>query len=66
MSVLDKVHVRALIAEDEAPARDSLRAYLATTPWIDVVAEAVDGRTALADPSGAACRGLVSQRADRW
>jgi two-component system LytT family response regulator len=40
--------VRALIAEDEAPARDSLRDYLAETPWIEVVAEAVDGRSALA------------------
>lgn len=40
--------VRALIAEDEAPARDNLREYLTETPWIDVVAEAVDGRSALA------------------
>jgi two-component system LytT family response regulator len=40
--------IRALIAEDEAPARESLREYLAETPWIDVVAEAVDGRSALA------------------
>lgn len=40
--------VRALIAEDEAPARDNLREYLAETPWIDVVAEAIDGRSALA------------------
>ena len=48
MSAPDRVHVRALIAEDEAPARDSLRAYLGATPWIEVVAEAVDGRSALA------------------
>jgi two-component system, LytTR family, response regulator len=40
--------VRALIAEDEAPARESLREYLAEAPWIEVVAEAVDGRSALA------------------
>lgn len=40
--------VRALIAEDEAPARDSLREYLADTPWIEIVGEAVDGRSALA------------------
>jgi len=48
VSALDRLHVRALIAEDEAPARDSLRAYLGATPWIEVVAEAVDGRSALA------------------
>ena len=40
--------IRALVAEDEAPARDSLREYLAATPWIEIVAEAADGRTALA------------------
>jgi two-component system LytT family response regulator len=40
--------VRALIAEDEAPARDSLREYLAETPWIEVVGEAVDGLSAVA------------------
>jgi two-component system LytT family response regulator len=40
--------VRALIAEDEAPARESLREYLAEMPWIEVVAEAGDGRSALA------------------
>jgi two-component system LytT family response regulator len=45
---LDRGSVRALIAEDEAPARESLRAYLAAAPWIEVVAEAVDGRSALA------------------
>ncbi len=39
--------IRALIAEDEASARDSLREYLAATPWIEVVGEAVDGRSAL-------------------
>jgi len=39
--------VRALIAEDEAPARDNLREYLAETPWIEVVGEAVDGRSAV-------------------
>jgi two-component system LytT family response regulator len=40
--------VRALIAEDEAPARESLREYLDEIPWIEVVAEAGDGRSALA------------------
>jgi len=42
------LRVRALIAEDEAPASDTLRDYLAQTPWIEVVAEAVDGVSALA------------------
>ena len=42
-----EARVRALIAEDEAPARDGLRAYLAGTPWIEVVAEAVDGLSAV-------------------
>jgi two-component system, LytTR family, response regulator len=40
--------VRALIAEDEPAARDNLREYLEDAPWIDVVAEAADGRSALA------------------
>lgn len=40
--------IRALIAEDEAPARENLREYLSEAPGIEVVAEAVDGRTALA------------------
>jgi len=40
--------VRALIAEDEPAARENLREYLEDAPWIDVVAEAADGRTALA------------------
>ena len=40
--------VRTLIAEDEAPARDSLREYVEEVPWIEIVAEAADGRTALA------------------
>jgi two-component system LytT family response regulator len=40
--------VRALIAEDEASARESLREYLGETPWIEVVAEAGDGLSALA------------------
>ena len=42
------VRARALIAEDEAPARESLREYLAASPAVEIVAEAVDGRTALA------------------
>jgi two-component system LytT family response regulator len=41
-------HVRALIAEDEAPARESLREYLGATPWIEIAGEAVDGKSALA------------------
>ena len=40
--------IRALIAEDEAPARQSLREYLAQTRGVEVVGEAVDGRSALA------------------
>lgn len=40
--------IRALIAEDEAPARDSLREYLAETGVVTVVGEAVDGCSALA------------------
>ena len=40
--------VRALIAEDEAPARESLREYLGATPWIEIAGEAVDGKSALA------------------
>jgi two-component system LytT family response regulator len=42
------VRPRALIAEDEAPARESLREYLSADGRVDIVAEAVDGRTALA------------------
>jgi len=40
--------IRALVAEDEAPARESLRDYLAEVPWIELVAEAADGKTAVA------------------
>jgi two-component system LytT family response regulator len=40
--------VRALIAEDEAPARENLLDYLKDAPWVEIVAEAIDGRTALA------------------
>jgi two-component system LytT family response regulator len=39
--------MRALIAEDEAPARESLTAWLAETPGIEVVGIAADGRSAL-------------------
>ncbi|PYQ53899.1 MAG: DNA-binding response regulator [Acidobacteria bacterium] len=39
--------VRALIVEDEAPARLSLREYLADAPWVAVVGEAPDGGEAL-------------------
>ena len=45
---MSAVRARALIAEDEAPARESLREYLAASPAVEIVAEAVDGRTALA------------------
>jgi two-component system LytT family response regulator len=45
---MSAVRARALIAEDEAPARESLREYLAAAPAVEIVAEAVDGRTALA------------------
>ncbi|HEY2940053.1 MAG TPA: LytTR family DNA-binding domain-containing protein [Gaiellaceae bacterium] len=40
--------LRALIAEDEAPARENLVAWLAEEPGIEVVGVAVDGRSALA------------------
>ncbi len=39
---------RTLIAEDEAPARETLREHLAADRRIEIVAEAVDGRSALA------------------
>ena len=45
---MSAVRARALIAEDEAPARESLREYLSASPAIELVAEAVDGRSALA------------------
>ena len=40
--------LRALVAEDEAPARESLVAWLAEDGAIDVVGVAVDGKSALA------------------
>jgi two-component system LytT family response regulator len=45
---LNPPRIRAILAEDEAPARESLREYLAEIPGIEVVAEAVDGQSALA------------------
>ena len=39
--------VRAVIVEDEAPARANLREYLAAADWVEVVGEAGDGRAAL-------------------
>lgn len=39
--------VRALVVEDEAPARQNLREYLAATPWVEVMGEAADGAEAL-------------------
>jgi two-component system LytT family response regulator len=40
--------VRALIAEDEPHARQSLREYLDEASWVEVVGEAADGRQAVA------------------
>jgi two-component system, LytTR family, response regulator len=40
-------NLRALIVEDEAPARQNLREYLADVPWVSVVGEARDGVEAL-------------------
>ena len=40
--------VRALIAEDESVARETLRDYLGSASWIEVVGEAVDGASAVA------------------
>jgi two-component system, LytTR family, response regulator len=40
--------IRALLAEDEAPARESLSEYLGQMPGIEIVGEAVDGKSALA------------------
>lgn len=45
---MTEARIRALIAEDEAPARESLREYLAGVPWIELVGEAADGKTAVA------------------
>jgi two-component system LytT family response regulator len=42
------VVIRALIADDEAPARRKLRALLAREPGFEVVAEAADGAEAVA------------------
>lgn len=39
--------VRALIVEDEAPARDNLREYVAEAPWVVIVGEARDGAEGL-------------------
>ena len=39
--------VRAVIVEDEAPARANLREYLAAAEWVHVVGEARDGPAAL-------------------
>ena len=39
--------VRALIVDDEAPARERLRAMLAPHEWLEVVGEAADGEQAL-------------------
>ena len=41
--------MRILIADDEAPARDRMRAMLAQVPGCEVVGESADGRAALAD-----------------
>lgn len=47
---MDKI--RVLIADDHALFREGLRALLATLPDIEVVAEAADGETALAQVAG--------------
>jgi two-component system LytT family response regulator len=39
--------LRALVAEDEAPARESLVAWLSETPGVEVVGVAVDGKSAV-------------------
>ena len=39
--------LRVLLAEDETPARESLKEYLAAVPGVALVGEAGDGRTAL-------------------
>ena len=35
--------IRAVLVEDEAPARENLREYLSDAPWVEVVGEAPDG-----------------------
>ena len=40
--------LRTLIAEDEAPARENLVAWLSEAPDVEVVGAAIDGRSALA------------------
>jgi len=40
---MNAASVRALIVEDEAPARQNLHEYLAEVPWVSVVGEARDG-----------------------
>lgn len=39
--------IRTLIVEDEPKARDMLREFAAGLPWLDVIGEAGDGRTAV-------------------
>lgn len=39
--------LRTLIAEDEEPARQNLREYLAGVPWLELVGEAADGAEAV-------------------
>ncbi len=45
---MNEPRIRALVAEDEAPAREMLREYLGQTPGLEIVGEAVDGKSALA------------------
>ena len=42
------VPVRALVVDDEPPARDALRAMLREVPWIEHVGDAIDGVDAVA------------------
>jgi len=44
---MNAARVRALIVEDEAPARQNLQDYLAEVPWVSLVGEARDGIEAL-------------------
>lgn len=44
---MNAASVRALIVEDEAPARQNLQEYLAEVPWVSVIGEARDGVEAL-------------------
>jgi DNA-binding NarL/FixJ family response regulator len=42
-----KRQVRVLIADDQGPTRQGLRALLSLCPQVEIVAEAIDGRAAV-------------------